>query len=67
MKQEYKPELTPKEQERLRLSNLWQRDRNEWVNQETGERRMWHPLAVSIGENLYKSARKLNNGKRLRK
>jgi hypothetical protein len=64
---EYKPDLTPKEQERLKLSNLWQRDRNDWVNQETGERRMWHPLAVEIGEHCYKSARKLNNGKKLRR
>ncbi len=59
--------LTPKELERLRLANLWQRDKNYYVNQETGEKRLWHPLAVEIGEHLYSSARKLNQGYKLNK
>lgn len=44
----------------------WIKDKNYWRNTITGELRVWHPLAVEIGEHLYKSARKLNNGRKIR-
>jgi hypothetical protein len=54
----YNPELTEAEKTRKASFELWQRDKNDWVNQETGERRMWHPMAEAIGSYTYKAALK---------
>lgn len=43
------------------LYSEWVKDKNYWVNTETGEKRIWHPLTVEMGEHVFKSAEKLTD------
>ena len=62
----YNPTLTTAEQVRKAKFETWERVGNYWINKATGEKRMFHPMAEEIGYHLYKSARRLNGGKKLR-
>lgn len=41
------------------LSHAWKKEGNYFVHYQTGERTLWHPLTVQIGETVYKAHKKL--------
>lgn len=63
----YEPELTEAEKTRLAAFNLWEKDKNYWVNKETGEHRIWHPMVEDMGCHIYKAALKFIPSKKNRK